>query len=129
MSLFSISALGATGLGAVAAGWIEENPDLQWRWIQWVSLMFATTSQSPFAACAYFSVLFSASGLLSVAVYLCIKETRAPVLLTRMAKKMRKETGDERYRSRAEDEMPTLRTLLMVSATRPICTLIHLITS
>lgn len=61
------------------------------------------------------------AGVLSVAVYVCMQETRSSVLLTRMAQKMRKEMGDQSYRSRAEDEKPDLRTLLMVSATRPIC--------
>lgn len=39
MSLFALCAIGATGLGPVFAGWVEQNEHLQWRWIQWLHLM------------------------------------------------------------------------------------------
>jgi len=39
-----------------------------------------------------------------------------------LAKKLRKETGDCRYRARAEDEQGNLRTLIYISCTRPLCT-------
>ena len=50
-----------------------------------------------------------------------MKETRSAVLLTRLAKKLRKETGDSRYRARVEDERASLRTLIYISCTRPLC--------
>lgn len=43
MSIFSMSAMCAIGLAPIAAGWIEQNSELQWRWIQWISLMFVPT--------------------------------------------------------------------------------------
>ena len=39
MSMFYVAAIGCTGLGPVAAGWIEMNPHLGWRWIQWIHFM------------------------------------------------------------------------------------------
>ena len=39
MSVFTFAVIGSTGLGSVAAGWIEMNPHLGWRWIQWFHLM------------------------------------------------------------------------------------------
>ncbi|KAG6834740.1 hypothetical protein H0H93_007680 [Arthromyces matolae] len=42
-------------------------------------------------------------------------ETRASVLLTRIAKKMREETGDPRYRSRAEDEKGSMLNKIYLS--------------
>lgn len=39
MAIYSFAAMGGTGLGPVAAGWIEMNPRLEWRWIQWISMM------------------------------------------------------------------------------------------
>lgn len=39
MALYSILAFGANGVGTIVAGWIEQNPKLQWKWIQWISLM------------------------------------------------------------------------------------------
>lgn len=42
MSMFSVVAVGGTGLGPVFAGWIEMNTKLEWRWIQWIQMMCAT---------------------------------------------------------------------------------------
>jgi hypothetical protein len=39
MSIYSLVALGGSGLGPLAAGWVEMNPHLQWRWIQWIHAM------------------------------------------------------------------------------------------
>ncbi|KAI0080216.1 MFS general substrate transporter [Panus rudis PR-1116 ss-1] len=100
MSLFAFSALAGTGFGPVFAGWIEMNPHLQWRWIQWLHLI--------------------TTGVLVVAVATLMRETRASVLLTRRAKRLRKQTGDKRYRARAEDERASLKTLIYISCTRPI---------
>ena len=47
-------------------------------------------------------------------------ETRSSILLTRMAKKLRKTTGDHRYRARVEDERASLAHLILISCTRPM---------
>jgi hypothetical protein len=52
-----------------------------------------------------------------------MKESRSGVILTRLARKKRAETGDQRIRARIEDERGSLRTLVWVSCTRPICEL------
>ena len=39
MSIFALMALGGTGFGPVYAGWIELNPKLEWKWIQWIHMM------------------------------------------------------------------------------------------
>lgn len=100
MALFSVAAMGGSGLGPVAAGWIEMNPHLGWRWIQWIQMII--------------------SGVFFCVVPFVMSETRSPVLLTRAAKKIRKETGDQRYRARIEDERASLRELIYISCTRPI---------
>ncbi|KAI4527333.1 fungal hydrophobin [Schizophyllum commune Loenen D] len=104
MALFSVTSIGATGLGPVAAGWVEMNPSLGWRWIQWISMIIS-------------------------GAYVCIlpfvmSETRSPVLLTRLAKKLRRESKDKRYRARIEDERASLRQLIYISSTRPIYLLV-----
>ncbi|KAI0917889.1 hypothetical protein AcV5_002713 [Taiwanofungus camphoratus] len=98
IALFSTSSIGGIGVGCLAAGWIEQNHRLQWRWIQWIYVIF--------------------TGLFVVCVPLFMRETRASVLLVRLAKKMRKETGDRRIRARVEDERDNLSTLLYISCTR-----------
>ena len=57
-----------------------------------------------------------------IAAPIVLKETRTSILLARIAKNKRKETGDNRYRAQIEDERPSLRSLIYLSCTRPICT-------
>ncbi|KAG1743115.1 MFS general substrate transporter [Suillus lakei] len=100
MAFFALVAVAGTGLGPVIAGVIEANPRLGWRWIQWVHVMF--------------------TGVYFISVVLLMKETRATIVLTRLASKKRKETGDHRYQAKAEIEKLNLMTLIKISCTRPI---------
>jgi hypothetical protein len=50
-----------------------------------------------------------------------MKETRATIVLTRLARKKRKETGDNRYQAKAEIEKDSLLALIKITCTRPIC--------
>ncbi|KAJ7607992.1 MFS general substrate transporter [Mycena polygramma] len=102
MAIYSLFAIAGTGTGPIVAGWIEMS--LGWRWIQWFHTI--------------------AGGLCIVLTIIVLKETRTGVLLTRKAKKLRAETGDLRYRSKAEDELPSMKQLLWVSATRPLILLL-----
>ncbi|KAG1746773.1 MFS general substrate transporter [Suillus paluster] len=100
MAFFTLVAVTGTGLGPVIAGIIEVDPRLGWRWIQWIHVMFTG---------AYF-----------ISTVLLMKETRATIVLTRLARKKRKETGDDRYKAKAEMEKQSLVTLIKISCTRPI---------
>ncbi|KAG7444518.1 MFS polyamine transporter [Guyanagaster necrorhizus] len=100
MTIFTAAAIGGTGVGPIIAGWIEMNGRLEWKWIQWIQMMMC--------------------GLYIVLLPFVMKETRSSILLTRLAKKIRKKTGDKRYRARVEDERASLRTLIFISCTRPI---------
>ncbi|KAA1468947.1 MFS general substrate transporter [Dentipellis sp. KUC8613] len=104
MAIYSVTALGGTSIGPIAAGWIDADPRLGWRWIQWIHVI--------------------ATGVTLVGVCLIMTETRASVILKRLAKKIRKETGDHRYRAHVEDESASLKTLIYISCTRPIYLLI-----
>ncbi|TCD71766.1 hypothetical protein EIP91_003109 [Steccherinum ochraceum] len=99
MAIFSFNAVAFTGLGPVFAGYVEQNPHLEWRWIQWIHLILC--------------------GVLALATILFSKETRSDVILSRLARKLRKETGDPRFRARVEDERASLRTRIYISVTRP----------
>ena len=39
MSIFALMAIGGTGFGPIYAGWVEINPKLEWKWIQWIHMM------------------------------------------------------------------------------------------
>ena len=60
--------------------------------------------------------------LFVAAVPTCMKETRSGVLLMRLARKLRAQTGNPHYRARIEDERGSLRNLIYISCTRPVCT-------
>lgn len=38
MAVFAFFAMLGTGLGPVMMAWVEANPRLEWRWIQWIEL-------------------------------------------------------------------------------------------
>ncbi|KAF9078033.1 MFS polyamine transporter [Rhodocollybia butyracea] len=100
MSLFAVAAIGGTGFGPLYAGWVQMNPKLEWRWIQWIQM------------------IITAFDLLLVPIIMT--ETRSSVILMGIAKRMRQETGNWRYRARIEDERTKLGTLIWMSCTRPI---------
>ncbi|KAF8548850.1 MFS general substrate transporter [Imleria badia] len=100
MALFAIAAVGSSGLGPLLAGWIESNNHLGWRWIQWISA--------------------TVSGIYFFGVLLLLTETRADIILTRLARKMRQTKQDSRYHARAETDKHSLFTLIKISSTRPI---------
>ncbi|KAI0741993.1 MFS general substrate transporter [Daedaleopsis nitida] len=100
MSAFAVMVFSGPGIGCMAAGWIEQNAKLEWRWIQWIHVIWL--------------------GIFVIAVPICMKETRSGVLLTRLARRLRKQTGNPHYRARVEDERASLRTLIYISCTRPI---------
>ena len=63
----------------------------------------------------------SCIGVFVLGVPTCMRETRSGVLLMRLAHKLRAQTSNPNYRARIEDERASLRTLIYISCTRPIC--------
>ncbi|GAA5894174.1 hypothetical protein JCM5296_004675 [Sporobolomyces johnsonii] len=98
MAIFSICAFAGTGLGPAISGYIELKKG--WRWIEWVQMMVA--------------------GALAVGIIFFTRETRGGVILSKRAKKLRKQTGDDRYQCRADAERASLVVLVKVSMTRPL---------
>ncbi|KAJ3549604.1 hypothetical protein NMY22_g823 [Coprinellus aureogranulatus] len=73
MALYSVLAFIGNGLGTLVAGWIEANEKLQWKWIQWISLILA----------GCYLVIFAFT----------MSETRAPILYAKAAKRLAKRQG------------------------------------
>ena len=96
VALFSLVAVAGTVGAPLYCGYILQEKG--WRWIQWVQLIV--------------------NGAVLLLELVLLRETRGSALLTRKAKKLRKETGDQRYRAPAELEAPSLKKLLHVSTTR-----------
>lgn len=118
MSLYALAVIASIGLGPAIAGWIEADPSLEWRWIQWAHVMCGVIF---FRLVLVITILFSFSGVYFVSVLLFMTETRSTVILTRMASRVRKDTGDVRYRARAEENKPSLASIIAISCTRPLC--------
>ncbi|KXN88346.1 hypothetical protein AN958_07491, partial [Leucoagaricus sp. SymC.cos] len=77
MGVYSLAPLVGPSTGPLVGGWIAER--VPWPWVFWsVSI---------------------ADALLQVAGFIFIRETYAPELLKRKAEKLRKDTGNEHYRS------------------------------
>ncbi|SPO41362.1 related to multidrug resistant protein [Pseudozyma flocculosa] len=100
MALFATAAIFGTGFGPVWAGWVEQNSSLEWRWIAWIQ------------------AIYTGVGFIVIAFFL--KETRGGIILTRRAHRLRKTTGDQRYRARAEEERASVPILIKNSLTRPL---------
>ena len=62
----------------------------------------------------------SVSGIYFFSVLLFLTETRADIILTRLARKMRQTKQDGRYHARAEIDKHSLFTLIKISSTRPM---------
>ncbi|KAL8276146.1 hypothetical protein RQP46_011440 [Phenoliferia psychrophenolica] len=98
MALFSYAAFASTGLGPVLFGAVEYR--YGFRYIAWI--------------------LMAMSGTFTLSLLVILKETRASVLLSRKAKKLRLETGDARYQARDDFERGSLVVMLQTSLGRPI---------
>jgi MFS family permease len=85
--------------GPFWAGSVEGNPALQWRWIQFIQAIY--------------------TGVIFLLLAVLLRETRGSVLLARKAAKLRKETGNNRYRARAEENRASIPAMIRISLTRP----------
>ncbi|PPQ85275.1 hypothetical protein CVT25_010048 [Psilocybe cyanescens] len=106
MALYTLFAFMGNGVGAIVAGWVEENQRLQWRWIQWIHLIIGGV---------YFLVMI-----------LTIDETRSSVILEKTAKKLRHASKDARYYSVQSAAKLKLSQRIYISCTRPISDLPHI---
>lgn len=98
VALFTLVAVLGTTASPLYAGYIDARHNLGWRAIEWIQMAI--------------------NGVALILEIIFLREPRGSALLTRRAKKLRKETGDNRYRSRDEIETPGLKELLKVSTTR-----------
>ncbi|KAH3676325.1 hypothetical protein WICPIJ_009135 [Wickerhamomyces pijperi] len=98
MSVFSAAPFIGPSLGPLIGGFIGDR--VGWRWIYWVLLIF--------------------SGVVYVCVVVFLPETHHQTLLTRRAKKLRKLTGDESYRSLKEIKVRKMSEIVNETLKRPL---------
>ncbi|KAK7047320.1 hypothetical protein VNI00_006551 [Paramarasmius palmivorus] len=97
MATFSFAIFLGPVLGPLIGGWIGERAG--WRWIYWVLFIF--------------------SGLCFM-LTLVMPETLATALLRKKAKKLREETGDDKYRTIEELESPPFKEMMKTALGRPL---------
>ncbi|CAK7892874.1 probable drug/proton antiporter Yhk8p [[Candida] anglica] len=95
--LYTMSPFVGPGLGPLISGFI--NTYLNFRWTFYIMLIWSV--------------------VMLVLVTLLVPETYEPILLCRKAKRLRKETGDERYYAPLEKSATTLYHSIVVSSRRP----------
>jgi multidrug resistance protein len=78
MSLFGVAPFAGPALGPIVSGAIQVT-GTNWRWVYWVCALFSGTC---FVICLF-----------------TVRETYAPAILQKKAKRIRKETGNENYKS------------------------------
>lgn len=107
VALFSLVAVLGTVGAPLYNGYIVQYTDngKGWRWVEWVQLIV--------------------NGSVLCIELLLLRETRGSVILTRKARKLRKQTGDERFRAAAEIETPSIKKLLHASTTRAAILLVR----
>lgn len=105
MSVFSAAPFIGPVVGPLIGGYIGDNAG--WRWLYWVHLIF--------------------SGCVYAVVVLCVPETSHSQILKFRARKLRKLTGDDRYRSLTELKPRSLSETAKETLGRPIVLLSELI--
>ncbi|KAM0793367.1 hypothetical protein ACM66B_000822 [Microbotryomycetes sp. NB124-2] len=98
MALFTAAAFASTGLGPIMFGYVEQFYDF--RLIQWI--------------------MFAMSGVFTIAMVFVLRETRASVLLSRKAARLRKQTGDDRYQAASDFERGSIKQMMRTSLLRPV---------
>ncbi|EST07941.1 Major facilitator superfamily [Kalmanozyma brasiliensis GHG001] len=81
LSIFSLAPFAGPALGPIVSGFIAVS-GTSWRWLFWVCTIF--------------------SGVCLILVVATLPETYAPIILLKKAKRIRKETGDDRYKAPIE---------------------------
>lgn len=98
--LTSITVVGGPTLGPVIGSALTNNPNLGWRWTEYIEAIwtFAITAMA----------------------ILCLPEVYAPVLLHRRAQKLRKETGNQDLYHPHENVKLDFKSLITKQFTRPL---------
>lgn len=105
MSVFSAAPFLGPVLGPLVGGFIGDNA--YWRWIYYVTLIFA--------------------GVVYAVMVLTVPETHHSTILARRAKKLIKETGDDRYRTEKQLKKEPLSAIMVRTLKRPPLLLTELI--
>lgn len=97
MCVYSVAPFTGPALGPIVGGYIQTS-GASWRWLFWTLAMYSGV--------CFFIVLW-------------IPETYAPILLRQRARRLRRETGDSRYKAQIELKKVKAIALVKVILTKP----------
>ena len=98
MALFSLCAFTGSGAAPALMGYVAQN--LGWRWIQYIQIIISFVS--------------------FIVAAITLRETRGSVILSKRARRLREESGSERYHCKADAERASLWILVTRSLSRPL---------
>ncbi|KAF2274867.1 putative MFS multidrug transporter [Westerdykella ornata] len=97
MAAFSAAPFIGPALGPLIGGYLYQAAG--WRWLYWIQLI--------------------ASGVIWAVITFTVPETYAPTLLARRAKKLRKQTGNDKYVTEEDLDLRPFKERLMIFLVRP----------
>lgn len=97
---YAVAVVGGPTIGPVIGSALVVNPNLGWRWTEYISAIWAFT-------------------IFAVTVF-CLPEVYTPVLLKRKAIRLRKETGNEDYYHPHENMKMDFKSLIEKQFSRPL---------
>ncbi|EME85425.1 uncharacterized protein MYCFIDRAFT_186050 [Pseudocercospora fijiensis CIRAD86] len=100
VTFYAVMVVGGPCLGPVIGAALTVNPNLGWRWTEYIAAIFA-----------FFMVALT---------FFTLPELYSPVLLKRKARRVRKETGDDRFWHPHESEKMKPSNILTKYFSRPI---------
>ena len=100
VTFYAVCVVGGPTIGPVIGAALTINPALGWRWTEYIEAIWTFT-------------------IVAISVVI-MPEVFPPVLLKRKAKRLRKETGDDRYWHPHEDQKIDLNNILTKHLSRPI---------
>lgn len=97
MAAFSAAPFIGPAIGPLVGGYLSERAG--WRWLYWVQLIL--------------------SGFVYCLITFTVPETYAPAILAKRAAKMRKETGDDKYKSESDIDVRPMGERMWIFLVRP----------
>lgn len=97
MAAFSAAPFIGPAIGPLVGGYLSERAG--WRWLYWVQLIL--------------------SGFVYCLITFTVPETYAPAILAKRAAKMRKETGDDKYKSESDIDIRPMGERMWIFLVRP----------
>lgn len=112
MAIWALGPLLGPVIGPVIGGYLSQAKG--WRWVFWLIAIIVSR-----AIPSQQSKLSYQAGTISIAAFICLRESYPPVLLERKTKRLRKQTGNQELRSKLASPF-TPREVFKMSIIRPM---------